>query len=50
MPRVAQSGHAKTEVFRLWAATAAILSIAAIVGSIALDGVRAFWLGHVGGG
>jgi zinc transporter, ZIP family len=36
---MAQAGHAKSKVFWLWAATAVILSIAAIVGNIALEGV-----------
>ena len=36
---MASGGHAKARIFGLWAATAAILSLAAVIGNLALSGV-----------
>jgi len=42
--QMAGEGHSRAKILGLWAATAAILSVAAIVGNIALEGVSPHFL------
>lgn len=41
---MAKAGHSNGKVLLLWAATAALLAAAAMIGNIALDGVDEAWL------